>query len=779
MSPLPAASGPSPGRDTSHGRRFAGHVGRTVADSTPWWPEPARAPEGAPNIVVVLLDDMGFADVGPFGSEIETPTLDRLAASGLRFTNYHTTPLCSPSRASLLTGLNHHRAGYAFVANADPGFPGHTFEIAEDVPTLPEVLREAGYATFAVGKWHLTKDATMNDGAPRSSWPTQRGFDRFYGILEGLTSLHHPHRLIRDNSPVETDAYPEGYYLTDDLTDQAIGMIKSLRAHDARKPYFLYLAHPAVHGPLQAKSSDIAKYRGKYAEGWDALREERFARQLGTGLFPEGTVLPPRDSEQFQDVPAWDPLPEEERELFARYQEVYAAMVDNVDQNLGRLLTVIEQYGELDDTIVIFTSDNGGTGEGGVRGTRSYFKQFVNRAKLPADWTPDVPRNPELIGGPQTMVHYPRGWGMASNTPFRLYKGTTHAGGVRVPFVLSWPGGPVEPGLRDRYQYVTDVLPTLLELAGVTRPDTWRGGEAASLDGSSFADALADPAAPSTHPEQYAEMTGNRAFYRDGWKLVTLHRPGRPYDEDPWELYDLRTDPTEARDLAAERPELVAELAAAWERAAWDNQVFPFDDGTGYLWTARPPAEDAFREPVVLLPGTPTLERYRAAQLIAFRDFRVEVRLTHGRGDQGVLLAHGDQGGGYALFIEDGRLRFAYNEYGVLWETAGAVVRPGTRVVSLTAKALPGYRWDFTVEQDGARTARLESVQMLIGLAPMEGIDIGVDRRSPVSWALYERHGAFPYSGDLISVTYRPGEPADYDPKEVLAALRAAAEAYD
>ncbi|WP_255529537.1 sulfatase/phosphatase domain-containing protein [Planomonospora sp. ID67723] len=370
---------------------------------------------------------------------------------------------------------------------------------------------------------------------------------------------------------------------------------------------------------------------------------------------------------------------------------------------------------------------------------------------------------------------------MASNTPFRLYKGTTHAGGVRVPFVLSWPAGPIEGrgGTRTRYQYVTDVLPTLLDLAGISRPDRHRGEPVASLDGRTFADALGDPAAPSTHPEQYAEMTGNRAFYRDGWKLVTLHRPGRPHDEDPWELYDLRADPTETRDLAAERPDLVEELAAAWERAAGENQVFPLDDGTGYLWTARPPSEAAFAEPVVLLPGTPTLERYRAAQLVAFRDFRVDIRLTHGPGDQGVLVAHGDQGGGYCLYIEDGRVRLAYNEYGVLWEVAGEFVRPGARVVSLTAQALPGYRWDLAIEQDGVRTARLDSVQMLIGLAPMEGIDVGIDRRSPVSWSVYERHGAFPYGGDLISVTYLPGEPAGYDPKEVLTALRAAAEAYD
>ncbi|GII62111.1 arylsulfatase [Sphaerisporangium krabiense] len=756
-----------------------GHVGRTVADSTPWWPTPVRPPRGAPNIVVVLLDDMGFADIGPFGSEIETPALDGLAARGLRFTNYHTTPLCSPSRASLLTGLNHHRAGYAFVANADPGFPGYTFEIADDVPTLPEILRGAGYATFAVGKWHLTKDATMNDGAPRSSWPTQKGFDRFYGFLEGLTSLHHPHRLVRDNSVVEVDAYPEGYYLTDDLTDQAISMIKSLRAHDARKPYFLYLAHSAVHGPLMAKPSDIAKYRGKYTKGWDALREERFARQVAAGLFPEGTALPPRNSEQFLDVTAWDALPEDERLLFARYQEVYAAMVDSVDQNLGRLLAVIEQYGELDDTIVVFTSDNGGSGEGGVRGTRSYFKQFVHNVDLPGDWGPDVPRDLELIGGPQTMVHYPRGWGMASNTPFRLYKGSTHAGGVRVPFLLSWPSRTATAGVRDRYQYVTDLLPTLLDLAGVVRPETVRGVPATALDGASFADALDDPAAPSTHPEQYAEMTGNRAFYRDGWKLVTLHRHGRPHEEDPWELYDLRTDPTETHDLASERPELVAELAQAWERAALENKVFPLDDGTGYLWTARPPAERSFHEPVTLLAGTPTLERYRASQLITFRDFRVDVRLTQGPGDQGVLVAHGDQGGGYALYVEDGHLHLAYNEYGELTTLAGQALPPGAHTVSLVAAALPGYRWDLALELDGAPAGRLGAVRMLLGLAPVEGIDVGIDRRSPVSWPLYERHGPFPYGGDLISVTYTPGAPAGYDPREVLAALRAAAESYD
>jgi arylsulfatase A-like enzyme len=361
---------------------FGGKVGRTVAESTSWWPAERQPPPGAPNVVVVVADDMGYSDIGPFGSEIATPALDRLAATGLRLSNYHTAPVCSPARAALLTGLNPHRAGYANVANVDPGFPGYRMEIADDVPTLPETLRDAGYATFAVGKWHLVLDSAMSPAGSRASWPCQRGFDRYYGVLEGLTNLHHPHALFVDNSPLEVDRYPDGYYLTDDLTDQAIGMIKSLRAHDAAKPFFLYLAHPAVHAPLHAKREDIERYRGRYDEGWDALRDERFARQLGAGLFPPPTKMAPPNHEPGMAVPRWGELPAERREIYARYMEVYAAMVDSIDQNLARLLATIEALGELDNTIVLFTSDNGGSGEGGDEGTNSYFKQFIHGSSI-------------------------------------------------------------------------------------------------------------------------------------------------------------------------------------------------------------------------------------------------------------------------------------------------------------------------------------------------------------------------------------------------------------
>ncbi|MGW4276436.1 arylsulfatase [Streptomyces seoulensis] len=758
---------------------FPGRIGRTFAESEPAWPAPARTGK-APNIVVVLVDDMGYSDIGPFGSEIPTPVLDRLAEDGVRLTNYHTMPLCSPARAALLTGLNPHRVGYAMVANSDPGFPGYGMEIADDIPTLAELLHDAGYATYAVGKWHLVRDSASNAADDRANWPLQKGFDQYYGVLEGLTSLFHPHQLVRDNSPLDIDEFPDDYYYTDDLTDQAVNMVTSLRAHDPDKPFFLYLAHNAVHGPLQARAEDIERHRGRYDAGWDALRETRFAAQRAAGLFPPGTELPARNSEAGLDVPAWDSLTEEQQRLYARYMEVYAALVDNIDQNLGRLTDTLRALGELDDTIIVFTSDNGGTGEGGAEGTRSYFSRFVHHPRLPGDWDPDVEREHDLIGGPRSLVHYPRGWGMASNTPFRLYKGHTYAGGVRVPFVLSWPEGAREgrltPGLRTQYQYVTDIAPTLLELAGLRRPDARRGVTLQEPDGAGFAPVLADTAHPSTHGEQYCEMSGNRSYYRDGRKLVTLHRPGTPYDDAEWALYDIRTDPTEIHDLAAEHPDLVKELSEAWERAAWRNGVFPLPDGSGAL-ARRNPAEQRLARPLTLLPGTPELERYRSSRLISLRSFDIEV-LVEETGE-GVLVSHGDQGGGYNLHVEDGRLRLAYNEYGVLHETDAGPLGPDAHRIVLAATAEEGLRWRFTISVDGIERAVSDSVHQLIGMAPFQGISVGIDRKSPVSWPLYERHRVFRFTGRLRSVTYRPGPPGPDAPEAVATALREAAAAFE
>ncbi|HLZ29257.1 MAG TPA: arylsulfatase [Chloroflexota bacterium] len=760
---------------------FGGAIGRTFSASQPFWPAEPRAGDGAPNILIVLVDDMGYSDIGPFGSEIHTPTLDSLAARGVQLTSYHTAAVCSPARAALMTGLNPHRAGFAHVASTDVGFPGYSMEIAEDVLTLPEILREAGYATFAVGKWHLTRDGAMHDAAARRSWPTQRGFDRYFGCLEGLTNFFQPNRLTQDNSPVEIDQYPADYYLTDDLTDHAIGMLKSLRAHSARKPFLLYFAHNAVHGPLGARPADIARYRGRYDAGWDVLRAERYQRQMEIGLFPAGTRLAPRNFEPGMEVPAWGDVPAERRRLFARYQEVYAAMVDNIDQNLGRLLATVAAFGELDNTIVVFTSDNGGTAEGGPVGTRSYFSQFaqvVTQRGFPETWPRDVARNPDLIGGPRVAVHYPRGWGMASNTPFRLYKGNTFAGGVRVPFLISWPAGLTQRGIRTQYQYVTDLHATLIDLAGVARPAERHGRPAKAIDGVSFRSILSDATAPSTRFEQYSETRGNRGFYRDGWKLLTLHGPGTPYADQEWQLFDVRTDPTETTNVAAEFPHRVRELAAAWEAAAWANTVFPLPDAVGGP-ARRRPADDELAQPVRLLPGTPTLERYRSSRLIALRSFDVLIECEHAAGDEGVLVAHGDQGGGYNVYVEAGRLWLAYNEYGDLKEVDCGLLAAGTHAVRLAARAQPEFRWDLALTVDGVEVGRLDDAAMLLGLAPFEGIDVGIDRRSPVNWGVFERHGAFPYRGRLHAVTYTPGDRPDYDAAMLARATRDSTRVYE
>ena len=758
---------------------FPGTIGRTASESTRAWPRERRAPEGSPNIVIILLDDLGYSDVGPFGSEISTPHLDRLAANGLSFTNYHTTPVCSPARAALLTGLNPHRAGFASVANSDPGFPNLRLEIDEDVATLPEILRGHGYATFAVGKWHLTRDALLHDGAPKSTWPVQRGFDRYYGSMEGLNSYFFPNRLVRDNSPVDPSSLPTDYYLTDDYTDQAVALLKGLRANDSRQPFFLYLAHTAMHGPLGAKREDIERARGQYDAGWDEIRRIRHARQIELGIIGPDVPLPPRNADPGFDVPAWDSLAPRDRELYARYMEVYAAMVHNVDDSIGRIVETVEELGELDNTIFVFTSDNGGTGEGGPEGTRSYFSRFVNIPSLPKDWEADVAIDPDLIGGPRTMVHYPRGWGMASNTPFRFYKGQTFAGGVRVPFVISWPGG-ISPsgtnGIRHQYQYVTDVLPTLLDLAGLSHPGSRNGLPAKSIDGFSFASVLPDPDAPSTHHEQYAEFGGNRGFYRDGWKILTNHEPGTPFDDGEWELYDTRTDPNELQNVAAREPALVKELAEAWETAAWHNTVFPLEAG---FVPGRRPAEAELSRPVRILPGTPKLERYRSSRLTSLRAFRVRIELDHGARDQGILIAHGDQGGGYVVYVEDERLQFAWNEYGSLREADGGPLAPGSRVVSLDVTWRPEFHVDVAVLVDDVEVARVDNLWMLIGFAPFSGIDVGRGSGGPVHWGLHQRHGDFPYSGRLHAATWIPGEVADYDPAQIVAAEIETALFYD
>lgn len=745
---------------------FGGVVATRTSRSTPWWPAPRRARAGAPNVIVVLVDDMGFSDVSPFGGEIDTPAVQALADEGYRFANFHATPLCSPSRAALLTGANPHRAGFGMVAHADPGYPGYRMLLPRALPTLAESFRDNGYATFMVGKWHLTLESLMHDGADRSSWPVQRGFDRYFGSMDGFTTLYHPHRLVRDNSVV-TDDVRAGDYLTDRLTDEAIAMIDGLRANDGSRPFFLYFAHHAVHGPVQSKPADIEKYRGAYDAGWDRVRVERLERQIATGLLPEGTTLP--DDAADDGIPAWDELDDDARILFARHMEVYAAAVDGVDQSLGRLVAHLKEIDEYENTIIVFTSDNGGTAEGGPTGTRSYFSQFVQAAGLPDDWVRDVERPLDELGGPRVHGHYPAGWARASNTPFRRYKGSLYEGGIHTPLVVSWPAGlprrEGDDGLRSGFAYITDLAPTLLDLAGAARATEVGGVPAEDADGESFAAALHDATAQGRE-DQYLALVHQRAYFGRGFKAVAPALGETDDDLSDWRLYDLAADPTESTDVAAAHPDVVADLAERWRAAAWRNTVFPLGDDFS-LFGVRPATDLEYSQPVTIRPGTPTLERWRSARLISLRSFTVEVCLDGALG-QGMLFSHGDQGGGYALFVEGGDLLFAYNAYGRMMRRA--IDASSAQRITVTFAALAEFGWEIVIEVDGVERERLDRVPMLIGMAPFTGISVGVDGGGPVDWELHERHGLFPYSGDLRWVRYVPGAKAPYN-RELMVAV--------
>ena len=733
-----------------------------MAGSQNHWPDPVAPPAGAPNIVFVLVDDVGFSDIGCFGSEISTPNIDRLADDGVRFTNFHVNPMCSPTRASLLTGLNCHAAGMGHIAQDDPGFPGYRAEIADNVATAAAILRASGYATLMVGKWHLCRDSDMSAGGPQHAWPCQRGFDRFYGILEAFTNLHQPHRLIEDNHVVETDRYPDEFFLTDELTEKAIRMIRERAASRPGQPFFLYMAHPAAHAPLVAKPHDVERYRDSYTGGWDAIRVSRHARQLEFGIIPPGTPLPPRNSEPGDDVRAWDDLSADERTLYARYMAVYAAMVDEIDQSVGRLRAALEEMGEWDNTLLVFLSDNGASREGEATGTTNYFGHLGHGDR----WNTvdrDLARLDD-IGSAKTMVHYPRGWAMASNTPFRLYKRNTHAGGHQVPCVWSWPArfagvAGVAGGIRTQYGHCIDVLPTVLALAGLEGPATRNGKPLRPMNGASLAGVLHDAHHGEVRAEQYYELEGHRGFYRDGWEVVTNRVPRTRFTDDDWELYDLRNDPVEINNLAAADRTRVLDLAAGFHRAALDNQVYPLDEGSGWRWLARPPKDEIFHEPVTIWAGTPTLERIRSGSLVWQRTCVITIDVTHVVGARGVLVAHGDQGGGYAVEVDGDRLSFVHNDgHGLTTREHAGALAPGRHAVDLTLGAPGGGRWIVALAVDGRpRFADVER-PMLWPMAPFSGIDIGIDRGSPVDWHRYETDGPFGYTATVHSVRYEPGE---------------------
>jgi arylsulfatase A-like enzyme len=623
---------------------FEGSVGTTLHESTPWWPPLPERGSRRPNVLMVILDDTGWSDLGCYGSEIATPNLDRLAQGGVRFNGFHVTPLCSPTRASLLSGRNHHSIGMRFLADTDTGFPNSRGSIRSDVPLLPQILREHGYGTYLVGKWHLAPLHEITPAGPYQNWPLARGFDRYYGFLDGCTDQYEP-ELYEDNHQIDPPQR-EGYHLSEDLADHAITMVRDHETFRAADPFFLQLAFGATHAPFQAPREFIEKYVEVFTKGWDRTRIDRLERQIQFGLVPPGTRL----TERNDGVEAWDDLDDEQKRVYAHLQAAFAGFLEHADAQLGRVLDALEELGTADDTIVIVLSDNGASREGGPHGDVDTNAPYSGVYREAAEQIGLLDR----LGGPTGGAHYPEGWAMAGNTPFRYYKQFVDLGGVRSPLIISWTGSPdVVAGVRDTFVHAVDIAPTILDLLEIE--------EHADMHGASVAPTLRDPDLAGGRTTQYWETLGHRAIWYEGWKAVTAHVPGTPYDEDRWRLYDTTNDFSESDDLADDADDILEPLERLWWREAERNQVFPLDDRPlRSLIAARGPIGLFAATSITLRPGQSHIP-FSSAVTGSNRDIEVTAHLRQASPrSNGVILASGNVQGGYVFSVEGGELCFEH-----------------------------------------------------------------------------------------------------------------------
>jgi len=734
--------------------KFEGRIGKTLEDSEAHFAPPRHPGQDAPNVVIILLDDTGFSQLGCYGSDIDTTHLDALASRGLRFTNFHVTPLCSPTRAALLTGRSQHSVGMRSVSNHQTGFPHQLGHITNHAATIAEVLQSEGYATFCSGKWHLAPTNDISAAGPFDQWPLARGFDRFYGFLEGETDQFHP-ELVVDNHHIEAPTNPgEGYHLSEDLVDQLLKMINDSKGIRGDRPFFAYLPFGATHAPHQAPSAYLKKYRGRYDQGWDATREAWYRRQIELGVTSEKTQLAPRN----KGVEPWDELPETHQAFACRLQEAFAAFLDHTDDQIGRFVDGLEEMGELANTVLIFLADNGASQEGGPYGVMHEMKFFNGVFDSPDDLISQI----DDIGGPHSHSNYPWGWAQCGNTPFKWYKQNTHEGGVHVPMIVHWPDGIDEDqngSLRDQFVNVTDIVPTLYELLSVTPPENYRGYEQLPVTGSSFASVLNSADAPATNRLQYFEQFGSRALVaEDGgvyWKAVTRHRQGQPFEEDRWELYNLSLDASECVDLAESEPEKLQELIEIWWEEAELNGVLPLDDRTLELFASRLDDHSPhpthrkyrYRPPMSPIPA-------QVSPSPSGRSWHLTAVVNCDASDEGVIYARGNENSGISVFVQDSRLVVdynAFNDHSVL-ESDNALVS-GENELSVLVERLNKTAGRIKISVNGAPSGPIE-LPFMMGMISSIGASVGRDVGSPVS-PRYE--SPFDFTGDLREVTIQLG----------------------
>ncbi|HMK11493.1 MAG TPA: arylsulfatase [Acidimicrobiales bacterium] len=750
---------------------FNGKISLDYRDSTPDWRPYTQpvAPEGAPSVLYIVFDDVGFSAMEPWGGLIEMPNINRLAARGLTYTNWHTTALCSPTRSSLLNGRNHTTNGMACIAEATTGFPNSNGHIPFECATISEVLGERGWNTYMLGKWHLCPSDEMNMASTKRNWPLGRGFERYYGFLGGETNQWYPD-LVYDNHLVEQPSKPDdGYHLTVDLTDKAIEFIKDAKVIAPDKPFFMYFCPGATHAPHHAPPEWIDKYKGKFDMGYERYRELVFERQKQMGIFPghaelsplnpyaeetsvEGTPWPALDV-----VRPWAELSDEEKRLFSRMAEVYAGFLSHTDHEIGRLLDYLEQSGQIDNTIIVLVSDNGASGEGGPNGSINE-SLFFNG--IPDDINVNL-QYLDLLGSPATYNHYPVGWAWAFNTPFKMWKRYNFEGGVADPLVISWPAGIKAAGeLRHQFMHATDVVPTIYDCLGVELPEVVKGFPQVPLEGVSFRETFESDDVPTPKESAFFSMLGSRAVWHKGWKAVSVHPTiagWGHFDEDRWELFDTADDPTECHDLAASEPVKLQELVNEWFHLAGKYNGLPLIDLMAVEILSDPsrPQTAPPRDRYIYYPGTAEVPE-SAAVNIRNRSYSIAVEVNVQTPEAGgVLFSHGARFGGHALYIKDGTLKYVYNFVGLREQLVESTAKIPTGDVVLSAAferagtSMPttGTLSLYVNDQKvGEGTIQTQPGNFsLVG----EGLNVGKDPGEPITDD-YPGESPFPFTGGTI-----------------------------
>jgi arylsulfatase A-like enzyme len=735
---------------------YEGKIEKTVSASKPgkFVFNPVAKPD-APNVVWILLDDVGFGAISSFGGLVETPVIDSLAHNGLRYTNFHTTAICSPSRAALMTGRNHHSVNVPTVGGS-LYFPGHTFYIPFEKATAAEILRENGYNTFAVGKWHLTPPADLSPAGPFNRWPTGRGFDHFYGFMEGETDQYTP-QLVENTHPSEENT--EGKHLTTLLVDRSIKYIANQKSAAPEKPFFLYLAPGATHAPHQVERSWIDKYKGKFDQGWDKYREEVLAKQKKEGIVPKNVVLPPLNP----GIKPWKSLSADEQKVFARFMEAYAGFLSHTDYEIGRLINYLKKIDQLENTlIVVMVGDNGASKEGALTGNVNGINEYISGTLFEGSYQDHIKNILSVydeIGTGNTSINYPQGWAMAANTPFRYLKQEANSeGGTRNPLIIYYPKGIKEKGgIRTQYSHINSILPTTLELVEANVPERINGYPQEPLEGTSLAYSVNTPEAFSRHTVQYYEVNGARAIYKDGWKAGVYHKRGELFSNDKWELYNLREDFNERNNLAAKNPAKLNELIAAFDTEAAKYNIYPLLGDTTSRATAAIPNNFRNRKKIVLYPGIWQINT-TGGPLLSLRSYDIiaDVELN-AKSNEGVLLATGGQFNGFSFFIKDGKLQVVHNSNKVFTTLQATTPLPSGKATlryELNYKPAaklsdPAGTEALYINNQKVAERAITKVEAII--APYdEGLDVGRDLLSPVSPSY---QSPFNFEGTLHSIT--------------------------